>query len=196
MTVSKQLWLLAGGNGAGKSTFYDLFLKPRHIIFINADEIAKEIGPVDPSNSSVSYAAGYMAMDMVNDSLNQGISFVYETVFSHPSKIELVEKANNFGYKVVLVYIHLNSPMINEARVSQRVETGGHNVDPQKIHDRIPRTMDHISQVVPMVDEARILNNSSTSDPFQQVAIVKQGRIEEKINPLPDWAEKILENVS
>ena len=196
MTVSKQLWLLAGGNGAGKTTFYDLFLKPRNVLFINADEIAKEIGPVDPSDSSVSYAAGYMAMDMVNDSLNQGLSFAYETVFSHPSKIEFVEKANNLGYKVVLVYIHLDSPMINEARVSQRVETGGHNVDPQKIHDRIPRTMDYISQVVPMVDEARILNNSSTSDPFQQVAIVKQGRIEEKINPLPDWGEKILENVS
>jgi predicted ABC-type ATPase len=193
MTVSKQIWLLAGGNGAGKSTFYRIFLAPRGIKLLNADLIAKEINPENPEK--VSYEAANLVGRLLEDLLDQGISFCYETVFSHESKIDFVGKAIARGYEIILVYIHLDNPELNEARVHQRVTTGGHNVPVDKIYTRIPRTMKHIAKVLPLVSEARLLNNSYRDDPFKQVAIVKKGQRTYVIDPLPDWAEAILREI-
>ena len=193
MTVSKQIWLLAGGNGAGKSTFYRLFLAPRGIKLLNADLIAKEINPENPEK--VSYEAANLVGRLLEDLLDQGISFCYETVFSHGSKIDFVAKAKAQGYKIILVYIHLEIPELNEARVQQRVTEGGHDVPADKIHNRIPRTMKHISTILPLVNEARLLNNSSRKNPYQQVALVKQGRRKEVVDPLPTWAEDMLSGI-
>ena len=194
MSFSKQLWLLAGGNGAGKSTFYRLFLEPRKIMFVNADEIARKLAPNNPEK--VSYQAAIIAEKLRDDLLEQGSSFCYETVFSHESKIDLVAKANARGYKIILIYIHLDTPALNEGRVQQRVAEGGHSVPTDKIYSRIPRTMRNIAVVLPLVDEAWLLNNSSRDNPFRQVAVVKKGRLKEQVDPLPDWAKVILTNVS
>ncbi len=96
---------------------------------------------------------------------------------------------------IILVYIHLDNPGLNEARVYQRVSNGGHNVPTDKIHSRIPRTMKNITTVLPLVNEARLFNNSSRNNPFQPVAIVKKGRCEWSIDPVPNWAEDILGDI-
>ncbi len=193
MTISRQLWLLAGGNGAGKSTFYHLFLAPRGIQFVNADLIASEMDPAKPEKAS--YDAAYVAELLRENLLTQGISFCFETVFSHESKIDFVARAKALGYEIILVYIHLESPQLNAARVHQRVAEGGHNVPVEKIFKRIPRTMKHIATAASIVDEARLLDNSSRENPFRQVAIVKRGRREKLVNPLPSWAADILAGV-
>lgn len=79
MKSQKQLWILAGANGAGKSTFYRLFLKSRGINLINADIIARAINPVN--QESASYKAMILAERLREDLLLQGISFCFETVF-------------------------------------------------------------------------------------------------------------------
>jgi predicted ABC-type ATPase len=153
MTVSRQLWVLAGGNGAGKSTFYNLFLAPTGIKLVTADIIAKIVEPENPE--SVSYEAANVAEQIRKELLQQGVSFCFETVFSHPSKIDFIAQARVQGYEVILVYIHLNTSELNQARVYQRVTEGGHSVPADKIHSRIPRTMRHIGAVLPLVNEAR-----------------------------------------
>jgi predicted ABC-type ATPase len=193
MTASKQLWLLTGGNGSGKSTFYRLFLETKGIHSVNADMIAKKINPENPEK--VSYEAASLAIRLLEELLYQGTSFCYETVFSHPSKIDLVAKAKALGYEIILVYIHLDTPALNEARVRQRVSVGGHNVPTDKIHSRIPRTMKNVATLLSLVNEARLLDNSSLKSYFQQVAIVRQGIREMVINPLPKWAEAILTDI-
>jgi len=187
----KQIWILAGGNGAGKSTFYDIALAPHGVKLINADLIAKVINPDAPE--AVSYEAAGLAEKIRSALLQQGTSFCFETVFSHPSKIDFIAKAKALGYEVILVYIHLASPQLNEARVHQRVSEGGHNVPPEKIHSRIPRTIQHIKTIIPLVDEARLLDNSSLGNPFQQVAVAKKGECVRNIEPLPGWARHILQ---
>jgi predicted ABC-type ATPase len=190
MTTSKQLWLLAGGNGAGKSTFYDNNLAATGMIFLNADLIAKDI---DGDNTEdINYAAAAIAAELRDDLLAQGATFCYETVFSHESKIDFISKAIDKGYEVILVYIHLENPELNEARVIQRTTEGGHAVPIDKIHSRIPRTIKNISKVLPLVSEARILNNSYRLDPFKTVAIVEKGQLIFKLDPLSDWAKDIL----
>lgn len=193
MTVSKQLWLVTGGNGAGKSTFYHLFLETKGIHSVNADMIAKKINPENPEK--VSYEAASLAIRLLEELLYQGTSFCYETVFSHPSKIDLVAKAKALGYEIILVYIHLDTLELNEARVRQRVAVGGHSVPPEKIRSRIPRTMKNVVTVLPLVNEARLLNNSFLKNYFQQVAIARQDIREMVIDPLPKWAEEILSDI-
>jgi predicted ABC-type ATPase len=194
MKSQKQLWILAGANGAGKSTFYRLFLKSRGINLINADIIARTINPVN--KESASYKAMIIAERLRQDLLRQGISFCFETVFSHPSKIDFIARAKSLGYHIVLVYIHLETPELNEARVHQRVAEGGHNVPPQKIRSRIPRTMKHIANVLPLIDEARLLDNSLFDAPFRKIAVIEHGALIESVSPLPGWAKKILKACS
>jgi predicted ABC-type ATPase len=193
MSGRKQLWLLAGANGAGKSTFYRLYLKPRGIPFVNADLIAREMAPGNPE--AASYKAAMVAERLRSDLLNRGVSFCFETVFSHVSKIDFIAHAKTLGYEVILVYIHLENPELNEARVNQRVTEGGHNVPPEKIFSRIPRTMKNISTILPLVDSARLLDNSSRKNPFRQVASVQKGRKCILTDELPAWAEKLLETL-
>jgi len=193
MAVSKQLWVLAGGNGAGKTTFYNLFLAPKGIKLVNADIIAKAINPENPEKFS--YAAANVAEQIREKLLQQGVSFCFETVFSHVSKIDFVANAKAQGYEIILVYIHLDTSELNEARVYQRITEGGHNVPVDKIHSRIPRTMQHIGAVLPLVNEARLLDNSYRNNPFQQVACVKRGRRQWINDLLPHWVEEILRGI-
>ena len=80
MAAKKQLWMLVGGNGAGKSTFYSLYLQPLGLAFINADILAKSVYPEDPENHS--YDAARLAESMRERLLLSGQSFCFETVYS------------------------------------------------------------------------------------------------------------------
>ena len=190
MTTPRHLWVLAGGNGAGKSTFYNLYLAKYGIKFVNADLIAQDI---DPENTeAISHQAATVAEKIREDLISQGVSFCFETVFSHESKIDFIGQAKASGYKIILLYIHLFDSSLNEARVKQRVAEGGHSVPTEKIHSRIPRTIKHIRTALSIVDEARILDNSSKDDPFRQIIVMKGGIYEVKADPLPKWARGLL----
>lgn len=186
----KQLWLLAGGNGAGKSTFYKTRLEPLGMAFINADVLAKQLFPDEAEERS--YEAAKIAENMRLDLLTEGRSFCFETVFSHPSKIDFSAKAKALGYEIILVFIHLETAALNQARVSQRVSEGGHNVPDEKVASRIPRVMLNIKQAFPLCDINYLLDNSRLDNPFQQVAVIKHGRTSIANEPLPPWAKKLL----
>jgi len=150
MSNGKQLWLLAGANGVGKSTFYQLFLASTGLPFINADILAKELDAEQPEISS--YRAANLAEKLRLDLLRTGTNFCFETVFSHPSKIDFLATAKSAGYEIILVYIHLQNDQLNQARVAQWVAEGGHTVPREKIISRIPRTMQYVSDALALVD--------------------------------------------
>lgn len=186
MPGERQLWVLAGGNGAGKTTFYHQYLARYGIKFVNADLIARAMDAYNPER--LSYEAATLATEIRENMIAQGECFCFETVFSHESKIDFIAMAKAHGYTVILVYIHLTDPSLNEARVFQRKLEGGHDVPSEKIQSRIPRTMKNIKAALPLVDEAWILDNSSGQNRFQQIALLKNGNWEKKVNPLPGWA--------
>lgn len=190
MFGKKQIWVLAGGNGAGKTSFYNQYLARYGTKFVNADLIARAMDTNNPER--LSYEAATLAAEMRENMIIQGESFCFETVFSHESKIDCVAMAKAHGYYVILVYIHLIDPSLNEARVYQRTLEGGHEVPAEKIRSRIPRTMKNIKTVLPLVDEAWLLDNSSGHNRFQQIAIVKSGHCEKKVTPCPVWAKNLL----
>jgi predicted ABC-type ATPase len=192
LKYSKQLWVLAGGNGVGKSTFYRTQLASLGLPFINADILAKQLYPESPEAHS--YDAAKLAAEMRTQLLWEGRSFCFETVFSHPSKIDFIAQAKTLRYNIVLVFIHLDSVALNQARIAQRVTEGGHNVPVDKVDSRIPRLLKYIKEALPLCDHIRILNNSRADNPFQQLAIIHNGQITQKHNPLPGWAKQLLEN--
>ena len=188
--MDRQLWLLAGGNGSGKSTFYRTQLQTLGMPFVNADVLARELYPDQPEQHS--YEAARLAEQIRFQLLREGRTFCYETVFSHPSKIDFVAQAKALGYEIVLVFIHLDSPELNNARVSQRVEQGGHWVPEDKVNERIPRTLHNIKQALPLCDDVYLLDNSRADAPFRSVAALRGGRLVLKQQPVPQWAREIL----
>ena len=123
LSPQKQMWILVGGNGAGKSTFYRLYLQGLGFPFVNADVLARIAFPDSPEQSS--YQAALLAQDQRERLLLEGASFCFETVFSHPSKIDFVARAKSLGYQVVMVFIHLCHPAPNHARIQMLQMEGG-----------------------------------------------------------------------
>ncbi len=185
-----QIWVLAGGNGAGKTTFYNQFLHQREISFVNADNIARHLDPDNKIN--IAYQAAEIAAQIRDQLINEGRSFCYETVFSHPSKIDFLSRAKVAGYQLILIFIHLEQPALNQARVQQRVSEGGHDVPLDKIRSRIPRTLANIKKSVPLLNECHLLDNSSSEQPFQRIASAIDGHINLYVDILPEWATFLL----
>lgn len=190
MPDEKQLWLLTGGNGAGKTTFYQRYLQPLDMPFVNADNIAKELFPESPE--MYSYEAALIAQELRYDLLQKGQSFCFETVFSHPTKIDFLANAKALGYQIILVIIHLDSPQLNKARVAQRVALGGHDVPEDKVESRIPRVLQNVKAAIPLCNYVRVLDNSRFDDPYSPVLTIKNNLISPQKDPLPDWAKFIV----
>lgn len=186
----KQLWILVGGNGAGKSTFYELMLRPLGIPFINADLIARELYPEDPEGNS--YTAAKVAEQIRQEQIQAGNTFCFETVFSHPSKVDFLAQAKALGYEIILVLIHLEHTALNKARIFQRVAEGGHFVPDAKVEQRIPRTLAHIKKAIPLCDHVRVLDNSDSENPVVPVLSIIDGRLQRYIERLPAWVGPLI----
>lgn len=187
-----QLWILVGGNGAGKSTFYEQFLKQRGLPFVNADLIAKEYFPEDPEGKSIEASA--IAERLRYRLIEERRSFCFETVFSHPSKIDFLGVAKAAGYEIVMVFIHLGNPDLNKARVSQRVGDGGHNVPEERIEPRIERLLENVKKVIALglANQVHILDNSDYENPFVRLVEIKDGELAIIKNSLPNWVLRII----
>jgi predicted ABC-type ATPase len=189
MTRDPVLHLLAGPNGAGKSTFFARVLAPvTHLPFVNADEIATENWPGD--EQAHAYDASRLAAEQRVALLAQAASFVTETVFSHPSKLDLIETANEAGY---LVTLHIVAVPVDlaVARVVNRVEIGGHSVPEAKVRERYVRLWPLVRSAIDVVENARVYDNTNASNPFRVIARYDHGRLVGDPS-WPSWAPAAL----
>ena len=157
-------YLLAGPNGAGKSTLYRSAvasgLLPAKAEFVNADVYeAQSLQHLDDPQERSSQARAW-ADARRGACLRQGMSFVSETVFSHPSKLALMQQAREAGFAVVLLVVCVNDPRQLLARVAQRVAEGGHSVPTDRILARYPRTLQHLREAIPLADLALLYDTS------------------------------------
>jgi len=167
------LHLLAGPNGAGKSSYVrDILAPATHLPFINADEIAASRWP--DAQAAHAYEAAQMAEVQRRELIAAGTSFISETVFSHPSKIQLVSHASDAGY---LVHLHVVMVPVELSvqRVLERVRRGGHDVPEQKIRERYERLWEHIASAIRIADVAEVFDNSSARAPFRLCASYQHG---------------------
>lgn len=168
------LHVLAGPNGSGKSTFVAQVLEPiTHLPFVNADEIARARWPGD--EEAHAYDASLAAAHLRDQAIADRRSFITETVFSHHSKVDLVEQALHAGYLVDL-HIMLIPEDLAVARVAHRVSLGGHTVPESKIRERHRRLWWLIARALRIADRATFYDNTLARTPFRTVAVYERGR--------------------
>lgn len=169
------LHVLAGPNGSGKTTFYEHVLKPvTGLPFVNADLIAREQWP--DSDQDHSYEAARIAADRREAMIGRGESFIAETVFSHPSKLDLISRAQQAGFLVV-VHIILAPLPLSMRRVEARVRHGGHAVPLDKQRERYPRVWPLVAQALQLADEGYAYDNTSAQRPYRIVAHLERGKL-------------------
>lgn len=126
------------------------------------------------------------------------ISFTFETVMSHISKVEFLQEAKRQGFKTYLYYVSTVDPMINIARVKYRVSVGGHPVPEQKIVERYYRSMDLLMQAVDASDRTYLFDNSSNGENAAFIAEIQSAetlKMNPEVQQLPWWfAEKVLKD--
>ena len=160
----KRLDLVVGPNGAGKSTFIAFTLSPLlpRSVCVNADEIAKQRWPDDPLAHA--YDAARVAADTRAKLVEAGVSFIAETVFSHPSKLDLIRSAHDAGYTIALHVILIPEDLAVE-RVKRRVRHGGHDVPEDKIRERHRRLWQLVAAAIQIADTATVYDNSRREGP-------------------------------
>lgn len=190
MAERPSLHLIAGVNGAGKTSFYRYLLarSTQGAEFVNADEIARYLWPGDEAAHVVEAAA--LADQRRDELILAGQSFVAETVFSHPSKLEFVERALESGFQVVLYHVHLDSPELAIARVATRVDGGGHDVPSDRVAARYERSLMLIPRAAAIADMALVFDNSGPGTTHSHLMTLKRGRVTDLREPLPDWSER------
>ncbi len=187
------LVFLAGPNGAGKTTFFERYIAPLGLPYVNADRIARLLRDAEPGAQpeDIDRRAFTEAENLRRALLEAGLSFCTETVFSDPvgAKRTFLEQARAAGYFVVLVFVGLQGVDLSVARVAHRVLRGGHDVPDEKLHARFPRTVENLRAAIPIVDEAFVFDNSSYATPYRIVAVYRSGRLLSQHPPLPAWTE-------
>jgi len=178
---------IAGPNGAGKTTFYHAHLRWAGLPFINADVLARELD-AEP------YAVARMADALRREFVRRRASFVFETVFSDPmgDKRAFLQQAANSGYTVVLCYIGISGPDVSETRVAMRVSQGGHDVPPEKLRSRFPRTIENLRAAIGELPHVLVYDNDDLSRPFRQVAVFERGCLRTLEEPVPAWLKPLL----
>jgi len=191
--------LLAGINGAGKTTFYYTKIKPfleskgLEVPFVNADEIEKANFPDEVGQHS--YTAARQAAKLRDHYFEIGQSFVTETVFSHQSKIDLIGQAQKKGFEVVLNHVHIDHFDKAIKRVQTRIDIGGHAVPEQKIKERFPRTVKNLQASVTKADRAYVWDNNHKAGPetpmHRFVMSMHNGKVNKISKPVPDWVKQM-----
>ena len=136
MTPPKHILIIAGPNGAGKTTFATEFLPNEGDCptFINADMIAAGLNPFQPERSAV--AAGRIMLRMIDEYVQRGESFAFETTLSGRSYARMIPRWQAEGYRVRLYFMRLPSADMAVARVRNRVIEGGHNIEEHVVRRR------------------------------------------------------------
>lgn len=192
-TTRPTLIVLAGPNGSGKSTLYETRIAPAFSApFINADIIQRD--ELDDSDMNAAYKAAKIAEDQRHTLLAERRSFVTESVFSHPSKLEFIEMAKRFGYRLMLFHVCVEDPDLSVARVTERVKEGGHPVPEEKVRARYDRNGPLIRQAALLSDIAHIFDNSKLNHPPERVLTFTAGKPSFVAAHLPSWTLRIYEN--
>ena len=232
-TATPRMRMFAGPNGSGKSTIKSVIEPELLGVYINPDDIEKEIisfdfldfssygvkttadevlpyfqqspfltasGLADEADElrfsddklsffavSVNSYFASVAADFIRQKLLEtGVTFTFETVMSHPGKVDILKKAQERGFRTYLYYVATEDPEINISRVENRVEAGGHPVPREKIIERYYRSLNLLADAVQYTNRAYIFDNSSHEKVW--VAEVTDGDIiEMKTDTMPDW---------
>jgi predicted ABC-type ATPase len=158
-------YIIAGSNGAGKTTFATRFLPgyAKCINFINPDLIARGLSPFDPDRALI--RAGRLVSERIREMRDARADFAFETTLSGRAYLRVIADLCATGYRIHMFYLWIPGPELALLRIRERVEKGGHNVPARDVQRRFRRTLDNLLHLYrPCLDSLRLFDNS-TSEP-------------------------------
>jgi len=157
------IYLIAGCNGAGKTTFAKSFLphEGRCLNFLNADLIAQGLSPLNARAAAMK--AGRVLLAEFQTFLERNETFAFESTLSGTTYIRLLKQARRQGFHLYLHYLWLPTPIIAIARVHERVKKGGHDVPASDVRRRFGRSLQHfVNHYAPLADRWAVWDNQTS----------------------------------
>jgi predicted ABC-type ATPase len=179
--------LIAGINGAGKTTYYnkmDVADKERLGLRISPDKLFLEYGDI--------LAGGKAALKLKTKCFEEKLSFHQETTFTGRSILKSTDEAKLIGYTVNLIYISVGSAEIAIERVANRVKVGGHSVSDADIIRRYPESLKNLNEQICKFDNVRLIDN--TREHTRVLEYVNNDIVFVK-EELPQWAKLAVANL-
>jgi predicted ABC-type ATPase len=166
--MTPTLCILGGCNGAGKTTLARELLPRLGLMrFLNADEIARGLSPLDPTLTA--FKAGRLLIEEARTLIAAKASFAIESTLSGKTYVAMIREAKARGYRFLLHYIRIGSSDQAVGRVALRVKLGGHHVPEEDIRRRFDRSRKHfLADYLPLADEWGLWDNHSP--PPQKIA--------------------------
>lgn len=157
--MTPTLCIIGGCNGAGKTTLARELLPRLGLMrFLNADEIARGLSPLDPSLSA--FKAGRLVLEEARSLIASGSSFGLESTLSGKTYVAMLREARARGFRVIVHYVMIGSAQQAVERVKLRVKLGGHHVPDEDVMRRFDRSIRHLLEdYLPLADEWGVWDN-------------------------------------
>jgi len=162
---NKNVYIIAGPNGSGKTTFAETFL-PEYAKcnrFINVDLIAAGLSPFSPQQAAIK--SGKLVLEQIKEYSKNGIDFGFETTMSGVTYIKYFKMFKEKGYKINIFFLWIPDSQLAVARIKDRVAQGGHNVPVKDIKRRFKRSMENFFKQYRLLADKWILFNNAESKP-------------------------------
>jgi predicted ABC-type ATPase len=201
--IAPCIYVLAGANGAGKSSVGGAMLHSKDAEYFDPDEAARRIRSANPrvAQEEANSAAWTEGKRLLERAIEERLAFAFETTLGGNTITALLEKALAQGIEVRIWYAGLNSPELHIARVRARVARGGHDISEADIRRRYDAGRRHLIRLLPILTELRVYDNSAEADPHagiepqpKLVLHLDRGRIVNATDlpQTPEWAKPIV----
>lgn len=200
------IYVLAGTNGAGKSSVAGAAIRERGADYFNPDEATRRILQANPGIDlrEANSQAWQEGTRLLEKSISSRLTFAFETTLGGNTIPGLLENAHDAGLAVRIWFVGLQGPELHVARVRARVAAGGHDIPEIKIRERYDRARENLIRLLPKLTELHVFDNSADGDPKRGVAPRPRlifSMLEEKVQEtcdaaeVPEWAEPIFRSV-
>ena len=203
MAEPARITVIAGVNGAGKSSVVGEKLRQGGGEYFNPDEVTRKF--LAASKSMTFEDANSRAWDegkrRLEDAIREKDDFVFETTLGGITMTELLSKALDEGLEVALFYVGLEKVELHLERVRARVQAGGHDIPEPKIRERYTSSLKNLVKLAPRLTELRLFDNSIDADPKlgrapgpRELLHAEHGRVTShcELATCPDWAKPVL----
>jgi predicted ABC-type ATPase len=198
-----RLHVLAGVNGAGKSSIGGAAIRAAGGNYFNPDEAARELMAANPGlgQTEANAAAWQQGRRLLERAIDRKLDFTFETTLGGTTMLRLIAEAASRGIEVHVFYVGLDSADAHIERVRQRVRAGGHDIPEDAIRRRYRHSRLNLVQLLPVLTELRVYDNSATADPAAGqapepvlVLHMRGGRIvgPPDLASTPEWAKPIV----
>lgn len=197
------IYVLAGTNGAGKSSVAGAAIREKGADYFNPDEATRRIRSTNPqiSERDANIAAWQEGKRLLEEAIAKRLVFAFETTLGGDTITSLLRRALAEGVEVRMWYVALVTPELHIARVRARVARGGHDIPENTIRERYERSRINLVRLLPHLTELRVFDNSIDADPASGatpapllVLHMRNGRIAEMCDlpRVPEWAKPIV----